>query len=69
MQAGLKTCNYFKDHFYQAYTSYQIRKKAKAANHGYGDSANHALETESQAMTVDALQALACVAMEDKEEM
>ena len=48
---------------------YQIRKKETAATHGYGASAKHTQETEAQVNTVDTLQALACVAMEDKEEM
>ena len=37
--------------------------------HGYGASANHAQDIESQVNTVDALQALACASMEDKEAM
>ena len=37
--------------------------------HGYGDSENHLQETESQVMTVDALQAVACASMEDNEAM
>ena len=69
MQVGLKTWQAFKDHFAQAYRRYQIRKKATAAAHGYGDSANHTQETESQVNTADALQALACAAMVDKEAM
>ena len=40
-----------------------------AAAHGYGESANHTQETESQVNTADALQALACAAIEDKEAM
>ena len=69
MQVGLKTWQAFKDHFAQAYRRYQIRKKATAAAHGYGASANHTQETESRVNTVDALQALSCAAMEDKEAM
>ena len=69
MQVGLKTWQAFKDHFAQAYRRYQIRKKATAADYGYGLSENHTQETESQVNTADALQALACVAMEDKDEM
>ena len=37
--------------------------------HGYGSSANHTQETEAQVKTMDALQALACTAMEDNEAM
>ena len=69
MPVGLKTWQYFKDHFAQAYRRYQIRKKATAAAHGYGASANHTQETESQVNTADALKALACASMEDKEAM
>ena len=69
MQVGLKTWQAFKDHFAQAYRRYEIRKKATAAAHGYRASANHTKETETQVKTVDALQALACAAMEDKEVM
>ena len=69
MQVGLKTWQAFKDHFAQAYRRYHIRKKATAEAHGYGESENHTQETESQVNTADALQALACAAMEDKEAM
>ena len=48
---------------------YQIRKKATAAAHGYGASGNNTQETEAQINTADALQALACSEMEDKEAM
>ena len=67
MQAGLKNWQDFKDHFAQAYRRYQIRKKETAAAHGYGASENHTQETEAQVNTADALQALACTTMEDKE--
>ena len=69
MQVGLKTWQAFKDHFTQAYRSYQIRKISKAAAHGYGASENHTQETEAQVNTADDLQTLACAEMEDKEEM
>ena len=69
MQVGLKTWQAFKDHFFQAYRWYHIRKKATAVSHGYGASANHAQKKESQVFTVDVLQALACAAMEEKEAM
>ena len=69
IQVGLKTWQTFKDHFAQAYRRYQIRKKATSAAHGYGASENHTHETEAQVNTTDALQALACAAMEDKEAM
>ena len=69
MQIRLKTWQDFKDHFSQAYRRYQIHKKSTAAAHGYVASANHTQETESQVNTVDALQSLACAAMEDKESM
>ena len=36
MQFGLKTWQDFKDHFTQAYRHYHIRKKATAADQGYG---------------------------------
>ena len=55
MQVGLKTWKAFKGHFAQAYRRYQIRKKATAAAHGYGASANHTQETEAQVNTVDVL--------------
>ena len=69
MQVGLKTWQDFKDQFTQAYRHYQIRKKATAADHGYGASENYTQETEAQVNTADELSALACAAMEDKEEM
>ena len=69
MKIGLKTWQDFKDHFAKSYRRYQIRKKATAAAHGYGASEKHTQETEAQVNNADALQALACAAMEDKEEM
>ena len=69
MQVGLKTLHTFKGHFTQAYRRYHIRKKETAAAHGYGASENHTQETEAQANTTDALQALACAATKDKEAM
>ena len=69
MQVGLKNWQDFKDHFTQAYRRYQIRKKSTSAAHGYGLSENNTQETEAQVNTADALQALACAAMEDKEAM
>ena len=69
MQVGLKTWQAFKEHFKQAYRRYQIRKKATAAAHGYGASASNTQETESQVNNADALQALACAAIEYKEAM
>ena len=69
MQVGLKTWQAFKYHFTKAYRSYQIRKKATAAAHGYGASENHTQNTESQVNTADALQTLACAAIKDKEAM
>ena len=69
MKVGLKTWQAFKDHFTQAYRRYKIRNKATAAAHGYGASENHTQETEALVNTADALQALACAAMEDKEAM
>ena len=69
MRVGLKTWQAFKDHFAQAYRCYQIRKKATVAARGYGASENYTQETESQVNTADALQALSCAAMEDKEAM
>ena len=38
MQVGLKTWQAFKYHFAQAYRRYQIRNKATASAHGYGES-------------------------------
>ena len=64
MQVALKTRQAFKYHFPQAYRCYQIYKKATAAVHGYGASENHTQETESQVNNADALQVLACEAME-----
>ena len=69
MPVGLKTCQDFKDHFAQAYMSCRIHKKAAAVAHGYGASENHTQETEARVNTADALKALACVVMEDKEAM
>ena len=69
MQVGLKNWQAFKDHFAQAYRRYQIQKKATAADHGYGASENCTQEIEAQVNTTDALQALACAAMEDREAM
>ena len=69
MQVGLKTWQAFKYHFAQAYSCYQILKKETAAPHGYGASINNTHETESKVNTTDALQELACAAMEDKEAM
>ena len=66
IQVGLKTWQAFKDHFAQAYRRYHIRKKATTETHGYGVSANHLQDTETQVNTIDALQALACVSMEGK---
>ena len=66
MQVGLKTWKAFKDHFKQAYRRYHICKKATAAAHGYGVSANHTQETEYQVNTADALQALECAATGDR---
>ena len=63
----MKTWKAFKYRLAQSYRRYQIRKKATAAAHRYGASANHTQETEAQVNTADALQALACAAMEDKE--
>ena len=64
-----KTCQDFKDHFTQYYRRYQTRKKATAVAYGYGASENHTQDTECQVNTADALQALACAEMEDKEAM
>ena len=69
MHVGLKIWQSFKDHFAQAYMSYQIRKKATAATHRYGASENHTHETEAQVNNVDVLQELTCAATEDKEAM
>ena len=69
MQVGMKNWQAFKDHFAQAYRRYQIRKKATAAAHGYGASENHTQDTEAQVNIADALQALSCAAMKDKEAM
>ena len=66
IQVGLKIWQAFKDHFAQDYRRYQIRKKPTAEANGYGASANHIQEIETQVDTTDALQALACAAMEDK---
>ena len=69
MHFGLNTWQAFKDHVSQSYRRYHIRKKATVAAHGYGSSANHAQEIETQVITVDALQALSWSAMYDKEAM
>ena len=37
--------------------------------HGYGESENNTQETEAQVNTSDAMQSLACAAMEDKKAM
>ena len=65
----MKTWQDFKENLAQAYRRYQICKKVTATANGYGASANHTQETEAQVNTADALQALACAAMEDKEAM
>ena len=69
MQVGLKTWQTFKDHFAQAYRRYLICNKATAVAHGYGAPANHTQDTEAHIKAVDALQALAGAAMEDREAM
>ena len=69
MQVGLNIWQAFKDHFKQTYRSYQTRKKATTASHGYGEAKNYTQETDAQVNTADALQELACTVMEDKEEM
>ena len=56
IKVGLNNWQAFRDHFLQAYRRYQFRKKATAAAHRYGDSENHAHETDAQVMTVDSLQ-------------
>ena len=63
MQVGQKNWQAFKDHFEQAYWRYHICKKATAAAHEYGASANHAHEIYTHVMTEYALQALANVTM------
>ena len=69
MQVGLKNCQAFKYNSAQANRRYQIHKKAKSSAHGYGSPENHTQETAYQVNTADALQALTCAAMEDKEAM
>ena len=69
MKVGQNIWQAFKDYFLQAFRRYHIFKKATSATHGHGASENHIHETESQVMTADMLQALACVAMEEKEAM
>ena len=64
---GQKTWQSFKNHFAQAYKCYNIRKTETSVDHGYGDAANHAQETDSQMMTANALQALTNVEIADKE--
>ena len=53
----------------QDYRHYQIRKKVTAVSHRYGDSSNHAHDSDAQVMTADTLQALVNVTMEGKEAM
>ena len=65
MEVDQKNCQDFKDHFAQTYRRYQIRKKTTASAHGYGTLENHAHETDTQAMTEDALQTLENIAMEE----
>ena len=67
MQVGLKTWQSFKDHLSLTYRQYQILKKATAAAHGYGASANNTQEIYSEVNTEDVLQSLVCTAMEDNE--
>ena len=67
MQVGLKNWQAFKYHFTQAYRRYQICKKSTAVTHGYGASENNTQEKESQVNNAEALQAITCAAMEDKE--
>ena len=69
IQVGLKTWQYFKENFTQAYRRFQIRKKVTAASHGYEALENHTQETQSQVNTANELQELAYAAMEDKEAM
>ena len=69
MQVGLKTWQAFKDKISQSYSCYHIRKKSAAVYHEYWESANHTQDKEAQVNTSDAMQALACAAMEDKEAM
>ena len=69
MQVGLWTWQAFKENFSQAYRHYHIRKKATSVAHGYRAVANHTQETDTQVNTADALQALPCASIEDKEEM
>ena len=67
MMVGQNKWQTFKDNFAQAYWHYQIYKIAAAAAHGYGASENHVHETDTQMMTVDALQDLANTTMDDKD--
>ena len=69
MQVGLKNWKAFRNHFKKTYRRYQIHKKETATAHGYGASVNHAQDTEYQVNTANALQALECASMEEKEAM
>ena len=69
MQVDLNNWQAFEIFFLQPYRRYQICKKATAVAHGYGASANHAHETDTQVMIEDELKALANVKMEDNEAM
>ena len=67
MIVGQKKWKAFTDHFAQAYSCYQIRKKLTAAAHIYGASENYDRETDAQRMTENTIQELANVKIEDKE--
>ena len=69
IKVGLKPWQAFKDHLSQSYNRYQIRKNATSSAHGYGASAINTQEKDYKVNTADALQALVCASMEDKEAM
>ena len=67
MMVGQNNWKAFKDHFAQAYSRYQIHKKATDAAHIYGASKNYDHETDAHMMTANAIQEVANLTMEDKE--
>ena len=59
----------FQRPFHTSPQAHPYPQESNSSDHRYGESANHTQDTEAQVKTVDALQALACAAMEDKEAM
>ena len=43
-----RNCQTFNDHFVQEYKCYQIHKKERSSDHGYGSSEKRAQETDTK---------------------